>query len=72
MEVKGLERRLKTVSEGKVKVKCLVTDQNRSVGKYMRDNHKEIPHNFDIWYLVKQKFTGSSYFSFPMADTHYM
>jgi uncharacterized protein (DUF427 family) len=42
-----------TFLERNVKVKDLVTDRHSMVKKYMRENHKDKNHYFDVWHVAK-------------------
>ena len=59
MELEGLKRGM-TFLERHVKVKDLVTDRHSMVKKYMRENHKDKNHYFDVWHVAKGRII--SYF----------
>ena len=53
MELEGLVRGLKELSELGLYVDALVTDQHGGVTSYLRDHHPDIQHYFDSWHVVK-------------------
>jgi hypothetical protein len=56
MELEGLKRSLNFLTEeNNVKVTHLVTDRHSAVKKYMRENHCDIIHWFDVWHVAKGK-----------------
>ncbi|XP_072168561.1 uncharacterized protein [Diadema setosum] len=53
MEKEGLVRGLAELQESGVKVKALVIDRHSSVAKWMREEHPDIKHHYDIWHIAK-------------------
>ena len=53
MELEGLKRGLRRVDEAGIEVEALVTDSHGMVKKYMRTEHQDKRHCFDMWHLAK-------------------
>ena len=53
MELAGLERCLETISDHNVFTKVLATDRHPGIQKMLRDSHKEIKHEYDLWHIQK-------------------
>lgn len=53
MELEGLKRGLLFFSEEELEIKTLVTDRHRSIAKYMREEHEDVDHFYDIWHIAK-------------------
>jgi hypothetical protein len=53
MELEGLLRCLKCLSDDGVYVNVLVTDQHAGVTHMMKTDHSEIQHYYDGWHVVK-------------------
>uniref|UniRef100_A0A8B8BZW4 Uncharacterized protein LOC111114388 n=1 Tax=Crassostrea virginica TaxID=6565 RepID=A0A8B8BZW4_CRAVI len=53
MELEGLKRGLRRVEEAGIEVEALVTDRHGMVKKYMRTEHPDKKHYFDVWHLAK-------------------
>ena len=51
MELEGLQRVLEKLSA--ITVKKLITDRHRSIAKYLREEHANILHLYDIWHVAK-------------------
>jgi hypothetical protein len=52
MELEGLKRSM-TFLRDHVNVSSLVTDRHSMVKKYMRDEHPDKKHYFDVWHIAK-------------------
>ena len=55
MEREGLVRSLTKLKDANVEVSCLVTDRHSGVRKYMREEHPDVLHCFDVWHVSKSK-----------------
>lgn len=53
MELEGLVRGLKFLSDANLYVDALVTDQHQGITKYMREQQSTIRHYYDAWHVVK-------------------
>jgi len=53
MELEGLKRCLSYLHENGVVVSFLITDRHSSVKRYMRDEHPDVNHMFDVWHVAK-------------------
>lgn len=53
MELEGLKRGLQSLAAEGVKVDTLVTDRHVQIQKYLRDEHKEVTHQYDCWHVAK-------------------
>lgn len=56
MELEGLKRCVSFLQGEGVEIASLVTDRHSQVKKYMRENHPEINHMFDVWHVAKGWF----------------
>ena len=50
---KGLQRVLKFLDEMKLQVGMLVTDRHQQITKYIREQHPNIMHYYDVWHVAK-------------------
>ena len=53
MEKEGLARGLAKLHEMGVEVENLVTDRHAQVAKWMREEHPDINHRYDVWHIAK-------------------
>ena len=53
MEKEGLQRVLKFLEEMKLQVETLVTDRHQQITKYIREQHPNITHYYDVWHVAK-------------------
>lgn len=53
MELAGLERTLKTLKDHGLDIKSITTDRHLGVKKYLREQHPDIKHWFDVWHVAK-------------------
>lgn len=53
MELEGLKRGLQSLAAEGVKVDTLVTDRHVQIQKYLRDEHKDVTHQYDCWHVAK-------------------
>ncbi|XP_053389672.1 uncharacterized protein LOC128552654 [Mercenaria mercenaria] len=56
MELEGLKRCLRYMSDVGIRVSHLVTDRHVQVKKYMREEQPTITHWFDVWHVAKGIF----------------
>ena len=64
MEKEGLERVLDFLQQQQqLKVDVLVTDRHRQINKWLRENHPEIMHYYDVWHVAKGKKIGLCIYS---------
>lgn len=52
-EKEGLKRALRYLKEAGLGVKLIVTDRHPQIQKYLREQHKDIKHYYDIWHVSK-------------------
>ena len=55
MELEGLKRCLAVMEERGIKVTNVVTDRHTQVKKYMREQHKDKNHEYDVWHVAKSR-----------------
>ena len=55
MEFEGLKRAIAFL-EGHVHIKDLVTDRHSMVKKFIREQHPDKNHNFDVCHVVKGNY----------------
>lgn len=60
MELEGLKRALKELSDHGVPVAEVVTDRHPQVRKYFRTEQPNVDHRFDAWHVAKGWFQGCS------------
>ena len=53
MEKVGLHRAIEKVKGQGLAISTLATDRHPQVSKYMREEHPDIDHQFDVWHLSK-------------------
>ena len=54
MEKEGLERVLDYLQlQHQMTVEVLVTDRHRQINKWLRENHPDINHYYDVWHVAK-------------------
>ena len=53
MEKEGLKRCLDFVTQSRVSIKMLATDRHLGIQAYMRTDHPDIDHQFDVWHVAK-------------------
>ena len=52
MEKEGV---LVFLAEKKLKVGTLVTDRHKQINKWLREDHPDIKHYYDVWHVAKGK-----------------
>lgn len=60
MELDGLKQNLRRLDENAINVNSLTTDRHKQVRKYIREERKDIEHQFDVWHMsknIKKKLT---------------
>ncbi|XP_052277728.1 uncharacterized protein LOC127876462 [Dreissena polymorpha] len=53
MELEGLKRGIAALQEMGIQIKEIVTDRHMQIQKWLRDNHHEIKHSYDVWHVAK-------------------
>lgn len=53
MELEGLHRVLEFLKKKDLQVGTLVTDRHGQITKWMREQHSEVKHYFDVWHVAK-------------------
>lgn len=53
MEKEGLQRVLNFIEDHHLDVQVLVTDRHKQINKWLRENHPNITHYFDVWHIAK-------------------
>ena len=53
MEKEGLHRVPEFLEEKDLKVGVLVTDRHLQIAKWMREQHPNVKHYFDVWHVAK-------------------
>ena len=53
MELDGLKHNLRRLDENGISMASLTTDRHKQVRKYMREERKDVTHQFDIWHVSK-------------------
>lgn len=56
MEKEGLDRVLKHLKDVGLKVGVLVTDRHKQINKWIREEHSEVKHYYDVWHTAKGEF----------------
>ena len=55
MEKEGLHCAIESLRQQKVSIGVIVTDRHRQINKWLRENHSEMKHFYDIWHVAKGK-----------------
>jgi len=50
MELEGLSRALKFLTNKSIEVGTLITDRHKQVSKFVREQHPHIDHRYDVWH----------------------
>ena len=53
MELDGLKHTLRRLDDSGINIASLTTDRLKQVRKYMREERKDVTHQFDIWHVSK-------------------
>lgn len=53
MEKEGLQRVLKFLKQQGLTVEVLVTDRHKQINKWLREDHSNITHYYDVWHVAK-------------------
>ena len=53
MEKEGLIRAIDDLQEEGLTIGTLVTDRHNQIAKWMREEHPEIDHRYDVWHVAK-------------------
>ena len=51
MEKEGLHRVMEFLKSELLTIDTIVTDRHRQINKWLRDNHSEVKHFYDIWHV---------------------
>ncbi|KAH3866267.1 hypothetical protein DPMN_029327 [Dreissena polymorpha] len=52
MELEGLKRGIAALREQGIQIKEIVTDRHMQIQKWLKDNHPEIKHLYDVWHVA--------------------
>ena len=55
MEIEGFKRGMQFLEQQNMNIKRIITDRHVQVKKYMREQHPDIEHRFDVWHVAKGK-----------------
>ena len=55
MEKEGLLRVIQYLQQHGLNIDILVTDRHRQISKWLRENHPDIKHFYDVWHVAKGK-----------------
>lgn len=55
MEKEGLHRSLQHLVEAGLNIQSLITDRHSMIQRYMRLEHADIEHFYDVWHIGKGK-----------------
>jgi solute carrier family 8 (sodium/calcium exchanger) len=61
MELEGLKRGLQCLEDAGLHIESLVTDRHCMIKKYMKENHEDKNHFFDVWHVAKGRHTSCKY-----------
>ena len=53
MEHEGLVRALHFLADNQIQVSTVVTDRHKQISKYLRTEHPDIVHQYDVWHIAK-------------------
>ena len=53
MQLEGLKRGYQRLEDSGINVQTLVPDRHGMIKKYMRTEHADKSHYFDVWHLAK-------------------
>ena len=53
MEKEGLHRVLEFLKEKDLTVGTLVTDRHQQITKWIKEEHPNVKHYFDVWHVAK-------------------
>ena len=57
MEKEGLKRVLNFLQlKQRMQVEVLVTDRHKQINKWLREEHPQITHYYDVWHVAKGNF----------------
>lgn len=56
MEKEGLSRVITMLANQGIAIDALVTDRHRQINKWLRDQHPNIHHYYDVWHVAKGTF----------------
>ena len=53
MELIGFKRTMEDLKNDSIEIETIATDRHVQIRKYLKDNHPNINHQFDVWHLAK-------------------
>ena len=53
MEKEGLQRSLEYLQQHEMTIGVMVTDRHKQINKWLRKNHPDIIHFYDVWHVAK-------------------
>lgn len=53
MEKEGLHRSIEFLKGRRLDIAVLVTDRHTQINKWIREEHPNIKHYFDVWHVAK-------------------
>ena len=71
MEKEGLARVLNFLQQQGLNISVLVTDRHRQINKWLRENHSEITHYYDVWHVAKGNKAYSNSFAIAILPVSY-
>lgn len=57
MEKEGLHRCMEFLDSQDVGIDILVTDRHKQINKWLRENHSDVKHYYDIWHVAKGMYS---------------
>ena len=56
MELEGLVRALNFLVDSQVQIGSVITDRHKQINKYLREEHPDIKHRYDVWHISKGSY----------------
>eukprot|EP00112_Aurelia_sp_Birch-Aquarium-sp1_P001755 Seg1190.8 transcript_id=Seg1190.8/GoldUCD/mRNA.D3Y31 product="hypothetical protein" pseudo=true protein_id=Seg1190.8/GoldUCD/D3Y31 len=56
MEFYSFKNCLRFIPDNGCTIDTLVSDGHQTIAAFMRDNHPDVKHRFDLWHIKKSKF----------------
>ena len=72
MELEGLKRGLEFLEHNGQQVEGIITDRHVQIKKFLREEHPEMQHTFDVWHVAKgsSNYIPVSYIPYSYRVTH--